>query len=338
MCGNPPSSGCRLSAPWIAAIVILSAITGAIVRKLKPAETRQAIRIYYYELPESQQLSNPAFAALAVSPDGRQFAYSTTKGIFLRTVDEITAKIIPGTEENTQQPFFLPDGKWIGYLSLVNRKLKKIPIKGGAPVALCDVTQIADASWGADDRIVYAEQGKGVMRISTANGTPEALIRGENESIFHPRLLPDGKSILYTRGTNEGYKIVVQFLKSGKRNVSFPGDCACYLPTGHLVYTVGNKLFAVPFDLDRLEIGGSPVPLDEAVFRLGVYMPQYAVSDSGTLVYMPTTVPTYADSSRPQITLFFRGTGLGSLSYPSLRLLALCQSFARAGCRSCKPA
>ena len=58
-----------------------------------------------------------AIAALAVSPDGKQFVYSTTKGLYLRSVDELAAKLIAGTEGNTQQPFFSPDGKWIGYFS-----------------------------------------------------------------------------------------------------------------------------------------------------------------------------------------------------------------------------
>jgi serine/threonine-protein kinase len=49
-----------------------------------------------------------------------------------------------------------------------------------------------------------------------------------------------------------------------------------------------NVLFAVPFDLDRLEAAGGPVPIIEGVHRSEFLMaPQYAVSDSGTLVYMP---------------------------------------------------
>ncbi len=49
-------------------------------------------------------------------------------------MDELNAKLIPGTEENTSQPVFSPDGKWIGYFAINDKKLKKIAISGGAPV------------------------------------------------------------------------------------------------------------------------------------------------------------------------------------------------------------
>ena len=84
------------------------------VWKLKPPEPRQVMR-FDYDLPEGQQFSDLAFQALAVSPDGKQFVYSTSKGLYLRSVDELTAKLIAGTEGNTRNPFFSPDGKWIGY-------------------------------------------------------------------------------------------------------------------------------------------------------------------------------------------------------------------------------
>ena len=49
-------------------------------------------------------------------------------------------------------PFFSPDGKWIGYCSGTDQKLKKIAISGGAPVTLCDASPLfIGASWGADD-------------------------------------------------------------------------------------------------------------------------------------------------------------------------------------------
>jgi serine/threonine-protein kinase len=48
---------------------------------------------------------------------------------------------------------------------------------------------------------------------------------------------------------------------------------------------VGNNLLAVPFDPGRLETAGGPVPIVEGVYR--TFLPQYAVSDSGTLDYVP---------------------------------------------------
>jgi WD40 repeat protein len=48
----------------------------------------------------------------------------------------------------------------------------------------------------------------------------------------------------------------------------------------------GADLVAVPFNLDKLELAGGSVPLIEGVLRAGGAL-QYAVSDSGTLAYIP---------------------------------------------------
>lgn len=54
----------------------------------------------------------------------------------------------------------------------------------------------------------------------------------------------------------------------------------------------------IPFDLDRLEVIGGPVPVVEGVWRLPGSASQYAISDSGTLVYMPGTTVAAALSNR----------------------------------------
>ena len=64
------------------------------------------------------------------------------------------------------------------------------------------------------------------------------------------------------------------------------GSHARYVPTGHLVYGVGGTLRAVAFDLRRLEVVGTPVPVLEQVMTTaaGAHM---SISDDGTLVYVP---------------------------------------------------
>jgi Tol biopolymer transport system component len=161
--------------------------------------------------------------------------------------------------------------------------VKKIAISGGAPVTLCDVTYFAGASWGADDKIVYAEYLKGIKRVSANGGTPELIVKG---AAYHPQLLPDGKSLLFNFG-DAPYKIIVQSLQSGERKELFAGDTARYVPTGHIVYALGNNLFAVPFDLKTLKVTGGPVSVVEGIWRDAPdNAPQYAVSDAGTLIYI----------------------------------------------------
>ncbi len=299
----------QLGIPFVTAIAFLCLIVAGVgVWYLKPPKPPEVTR-FYYELPEGQQFNNLASKVLVVSPDGKRFIYNTSKGLYLRSTGELDAKLIAGTtDENALFPFFSSDGKWLGYGS--EGKLKKIAIGGGAPVILCDVNGVfAGGSWGADNTIVYAKLPGDMMRVSADGGTPESLFKPE-QGIFYslPNILPDGKSVLFTKTIQNplSQQIVVQSLGSESPKELFVGHHARYLPTGHIVFTVGNNimdigghnLFAIPFDLDRLEVTGGQVPLVENI--RGPYGIHYAISDSGTLVYIPGTLG--ADPSETGVT------------------------------------
>jgi serine/threonine protein kinase len=287
--GVEPRTRLRIMLPWFAALALTAIIAGVAVWNLRPTpppEPRPVTR-FSCELPKDQQFTSYDLSVLAVSPNGKQFVYCTSNGLYLRSVDELDAKLIKGTEGNPQQPFFSPDGKWVGYFAA--GQLRKIAVIGGAPVTLCNVGNSYGASWNADDAIVYGTLG-GIMRISANGGTPEFLLKAEAQTLIAPQILPDGKSVLFTNISSQPFRVMVQSLKSGQRKELFAGDTAYYLPTGHIVYASANNLVAVPFNLDRLEVIGGSVPLVEGVFRMAA--PFYALSSSGTLVYVQAAVTT----------------------------------------------
>jgi hypothetical protein len=85
-------------------------------------------------------------------------------------------------------------------------------------------------------------------------------------------------------------------LRTGERTVVVEdGADARYLATGHLVFVRQGVLMAAPFDRERLELTAPPVPVIEGVsqaLNIGSAMGnsgagQFAVSDSGLLVYAP---------------------------------------------------
>ena len=58
--------------------------------------------------------------------------------------------------------------------------------------------------------------------------------------------------------------------------------------TGHLVFARGTTLMAAPFNLAELAVTGEPVALIQGIRDLGLQTaPDYALSASGTLVYVP---------------------------------------------------
>jgi serine/threonine protein kinase len=282
-----PRNRLRLVLPWVAVAVVLTAIIiGLAVWKLKPSEPRKVTR-FSYELPKDQQFGNLMQHAIAVSPDGRQFVYSTDAGLCLHSMDDTNARLLLETGGTQQQPFFSPDGKWIGFFSSPDNKLKKIATSGGTPVTLTDVDGLTGSgNWNADGTILYTPAGKGIMRVSANGGTAEQIIKQpeDDRSIVNPQILPDGKSVLFTGLRGMDGKIMVQSLKSGERKELFEGFSAKYLPTGHIVYESANSLFAVRFDINALKVIGGPISVVEGV--LGGVESQYAVSDSGTLLYI----------------------------------------------------
>ena len=232
----------------------------------------------------------PVCAVVALSADGTRLAYTANQRLYLRPLDQLEPTPIRGTEVALDQagaarnPFFSPDGRWIGFWQ--DGQLKKVSITGGAPLMLCPAENPWGVSWTSDNTILYGQSDEGagtgaagIWRVSSEGGKPEHVVKVEAGQIAHgPQLLPGGRAILFTlvarRGEWDTAQIVVQSLDSGRRHVVVErGADARYVPTGHLVYALDGTLLAVPFDVTRLAVTGDAVPLVEDVAQLGCHRP-----------------------------------------------------------------
>ena len=85
-------------------------------------------------------------------------------------------------------------------------------------------------------------------------------------------------------------RIGVLNLRTGEQRVLLEGGTTPrYAPAGRLIYARGGSLFAVPFDPERLQLKGPPVPVVEGVLSIsGNGFTDYSFSNSGTLVYVPS--------------------------------------------------
>jgi serine/threonine-protein kinase len=109
-------------------------------------------------------------------------------------------------------------------------------------------------------------------------------------------MLPDGNTLLFASTSEAGAegwdkaKLIALKLDRGERKILRTGAAdPRYLSSGHIVYVFESMLFALPFDLNSLEVRGGPVPVVPDVRRgvgADIGIAQYAVSDSGTLVYV----------------------------------------------------
>jgi Tol biopolymer transport system component len=296
----PATRGRRERVAWVVVAGVLALTTiafaiGFVVRAPKPP---QPMRLSA-EIGAEASLYTGLGSSVILSPDGTRLAFVASSSdqkrrIYVRSLDLLQATALPGTE-NARDPFFSPDGQWLGYFA--DGKLKKIAVQGGAAVTLCDAPGDRGGSWGEDGTIVFEPDNRAALsKVSSAGGTPQPLTTLDKQAgeitQRWPQVLPGGKAVLFTSNTHannfEDSEIVVYSIASGQRKtVQRGGFYARYLPSGHLVYMHEGTLFAVPFDLQRLTMTGQPAPILEGVLAApGLAGAQFSFSETGNLVYV----------------------------------------------------
>ena len=248
-------------------------------------------------LPSTDRLYLVRDNPIAISPDGTRIVYVATRGEELRLYSRMLGGLDPTPIEGTdgaRDVFISPDGQWVAFTGS-DGKLKKVPLDGGAPVTLCDAHSVG-ACWQPDGSILFAQTtGGGLMRAHPVGGEPEVLTAADKSkgefAHWWPHLLPDGKNLLYTIWVSNltDSQVAVRSLETGETRVLLTGGSnAQYLPSGHLVYTWGNGLMAVPFDPETLQIRGTPLPvLTDLYVNASSGDAAFCISATGTLVYAP---------------------------------------------------
>ncbi len=306
----PSTAGRDLRPFWIA-IAILAVVAAdaswIAYRSTRPAELKPLVRLEV-DLGHDVYLNTLGGSDIILSPDGTRIAYVSRNHLFTRKLDQPSATELVVTAGATS-PFFSPDGQWIGFVA--GGKLKKISVEGGAEIALCDAgSSYTGATWGEDgDIIASLRVSGGLSRVSSTGGTPTAATEREGEERTHrwPQVLPGGKAILFTAadstvGFDEG-KIEVESLtdkriKTLERNGTFGRYLAASGGKGYLTYVNRGTLFAVAFDVEKLETSGSPVPVLQQVSYSSMFgSAKLSFSRTGTLVYRSREI----DASRVMI-------------------------------------
>ena len=284
---------------WGFVSLLVAAITGFAIWNLKPSPPQPVSRTVI-TLPPGQKLAGLDQPAVALSPDGTQLAYVATQGgtqqLYVRAMDSLDATPIPGTE-GAVNPFFSPDGQWLGFFA--GKKLKKVSVSGGVALTLGDASGPRGASWNSQGMIAFAPTGLSLLqKVPDAGGTPQPLSRFEKGEASHrwPEFLPDGKALLFDAMTSTfnwtKAQLVVESVGTGERqNLIQGGWQPRYASSGHLIYAQRGSLLAAPFDLQRLALTGTAVPVVEGVRQSTTTgAVQYSFSATGSLAYVPGAV------------------------------------------------
>ncbi len=246
---------------------------------------------------------------LAITPDGTRLIYVGNNGtqLFVRALDTLTpVAVFTGAPTG---PFVSPDGQWIGFVDNLYT-LKKVPVTGGPAVTLATFdspVSLGGATWLSEETIIVATQ-VGLEQVNAGMAAKPAMLTQAREqgdaNHFRPERLPGGQAVLFTTMSlrslvasrneipnslraSDLFDIAVLDLRNMTRKVLVRGGIhARYVPSGHLIYTKAGTIWAIAFDINRLETRGNAVSVVSDVVsssRLGV---NAVVADNGTLAYL----------------------------------------------------
>ena len=291
--------GRRLVIPTAVAIVVGAAAGIGVWLAMRPSAPRVA-RFALSPTGAAALALDQVSIDLAITRDGTHIVYKGvgTNGnqFFVRALNRLEPTPLTGLGA-PHAPFLSPDGQWIGFVDVGSSVgLKKVAITGGPVLPVCGLDgQSRGAVWSDDGSIIFATSlpATGLQRVSSAGGEPTVLTtpdgqRGEIDHIW-PQFLPGGRSVLFTITTTGGIEasqVAVLDLRTGAQKTLLRGGSqAQFVPSGHLVYAAAGTLRAVAFDLDRLEVIGTPVPVLPQVVTLPTGVAEFDIARDGTLAY-----------------------------------------------------
>lgn len=315
--------------PWVGAGILLVGLIATLpfaVQYLRQPRIADPTKAAFQLQPPR---GSSGIGQIAISPDGRNIAVvANSEGkprLWLRTIDSLEGRPVPGTDGAAGFPFWSPDGRSIGFQAA--GKLKRIDLADGTvrdmAVLSSDIRGF-DGTWNRDGTMLYQMGGSGILRIAAAGGAAQPLPGYEprQDGIDRwPRFLPDGKHFLFLSTSTDESKseLYIGSTDDPERKLLFASDSnAFYAPRpgqkiGHLLFARGGALLAHGFDPDTHQLSGEPFRVAENIrvnFNSRAF---FSVSDNGTLVYDPNT----EEEESRQLSWYDRaGKAIGTAGQP----------------------
>lgn len=208
-----------------------------------------------YDGANIQQLTrdNSISVAPALSPDGRQLAYtgymSGYADIYLIKLDSgARSRIVkfPGTNSGAA---FSPDGNRIACTASRDGNPELyVMSSGGSGAKRLTRTRGVESSptWGPDGReIIFSSDDRGgpqLFRIGSGGGTPRLISTGHGYNT-EPSWSPDGTKLAFNIRSGGTFQIAVKNLRSGSTQIVGRGEDPVWgANSRHLIFSTGSGL------------------------------------------------------------------------------------------------
>jgi hypothetical protein len=303
------------------------------------AQRAPAALSYRFEIPPPSGTSYEGL--FAISPDGRQLAFTTSdttglRSLWIRPLEGLTAQRIDSTDD-ALFPFWSPDAGSIGFFA--DRKLKIVNLATRTVRIVSDTGTGGGGTWSADGVILFADESTpttrpsalGLRRVAASGGvaTPVMPFEANGDAIHaFPHFLPDGRHYLFMKlgvsepgvyvgrlDADEPMRILPALITPVTPDrLNINGPLRATFAAGHLFYldNSDDALMAQAFDVGRLQLTGDRIRIAEDVENSAPGLSVYDVSASGLLAYrqMPASA-----GDLDKVTWFNRGAlrtdGLG---------------------------
>ena len=282
----------RLSIGLAGLVTVLAlTLSWSLLRPEPPVPSRPVTRVSVL-IPEEQSFDLVG-GGLDLSPDGSLMVYlgvgdQGQAQLWARRWNALDATPIGGTDR-AQFPAISPDGQEVAFATAGS--IRVVPLQGGVSRTLVEgAALLRSPGWSSDGAwIYYSESNAGLRRVPAGGGSPEIVTEVDTGAgnVFSRYLdvLPDGRGVVFmTRGPG-GDRIQAVDVETGEVKDLAPGTYPRYSPTGHLLFIDDDVLWAVPFDVESLELTDAAVPVAEGLAVLGNGLGFFDLSQTGTLVY-----------------------------------------------------
>jgi len=257
------------------------------------SERAGVLRRFVIALPPDAPIVVDGTPSLAVSPDGTQLVYQNREQLYLRSLDQLEAVPIPGTQGGVA-PFFSKSSDALGFFT--ENELATVTLPGGTPNSLAPVVSARGGSWSTaagESAIVFSPSSGGGLSLVGALGGAQRAVASPEEgepALRWPAVLPGDRFALATLWSPEKVAVGVVSLDSGSvEELIEDASSARFTPSGHIVFARGTELWAAAFDTSSNRLDSEPVVVvKDVAYDSLTGASFYDFADDGALFYVET--------------------------------------------------